>query len=169
MAPEQLSLGLYASFVHDPAGKTRARLVALLRMLPAALGRSRTPLDLSLEIDGRQERHSALVVLVANNGYTMRTMADLGRRVTLEGGELHAYVIEAGSRRALLGLLARAVAGSLERAEGWCEWAAERFTLEAGRDHLHAVIDGEPVVLPAPLELEVRPRALRVLLPPPQA
>jgi hypothetical protein len=84
----------------------------------------------------------------------MRTMADLGRRETLEGGELHAYVIEAGSRRALLGLLARAVAGSLERAEGWCEWAAERFTPEAGRDHLDAVIDGEPVVLPAPLELE---------------
>jgi diacylglycerol kinase family enzyme len=164
-----VSLGLYASFVHDPAKKTRARLVALLRMLPAALGRSRTPLDLSLEIEGRRERHSALLVLVANNGYTMRTTADIGRRETLEGSELHAYVIEAVSRRALLGLLARAVAGSLERAEGWSELAAERFTLEAGRDHLHAAVDGEPVVLPAPLELEVRPRALRVLLPPPQA
>jgi diacylglycerol kinase family enzyme len=43
-----VSLGLYASFVHDPAKKTRARLVAVVRMLPAALGRSRTPLDLSL-------------------------------------------------------------------------------------------------------------------------
>ena len=42
-----ISLGLYASFVHDPARKTRNRLVALLRMLPAALGRSRTPLDAS--------------------------------------------------------------------------------------------------------------------------
>jgi diacylglycerol kinase family enzyme len=164
-----VSLGLYASFVHDPAKKTRRRLVALLRMLPAALGRSRTPLDLSLEIEGRRERHSALVVLVANNGYTMRTMADLGRRETLEGGELHAYVIEAVSRRARLGLLARTVAGSLERAEGWSELVAERFTLEAERDHLHAAVDGEPVVLPAPLELEVRPRGLRVLLPPPQA
>jgi hypothetical protein len=78
-------------------------------------------------------------------------------------------VIEAVSRRALLGLLARAVAGSLERAEGWREWAAERFTLEAGRDHLHAAIDGKPVVLPAPLEPEVRSCALRVLLPPPRA
>ena len=163
-----VSLGLYASFVHDPAKKTRARLVALLCMLPAALGRSRTPLDLSLQIAGRQERHSALVVLVANNGYTTRTMADLGRRETLEGGELHAYVLEAVNRRALLGLLARAVAGSLEHAEGWSARAAERFTLEAGRDHLHAAIDGEPVVLPAPLELEVRPCALRVPLPPPR-
>jgi diacylglycerol kinase family enzyme len=164
-----VSLGLYASFVHDPAKKTRSRVVALLRMLPAALGRSRTPLDLSLETEGRREHHSALVVLIAVNDYTMQTMADLGRRATLDGGELHAYVIEAVSRRALLDLLARAVAGSLEHAEGWSDWAGKRFTLEAGHDLLHAAIDGEPVVLAAPLELEIRPRALRVLLPPSQA
>jgi diacylglycerol kinase family enzyme len=161
-----VSLGLYASFVHDPAKKTRNRLVALLRMLPAALGRSRKPLDLSLDVDGKGEHHSALVVLVAVNDYTMRSMADPGRRETLDAGELHAYVIEAVSRRALLGLFGRAVAGGLERAEGWTEWVAERFRLEASREHLHAAIDGEPVVLEAPLDFEVRPRALRVLLPP---
>jgi diacylglycerol kinase family enzyme len=164
-----ISLGLYASFVHDPARKTRNRLVALVRMLPAALGRSRTPLDLSLEAEGRPEHHSALVVLVANNGYAMENMADLGQREQLDEGRLHAYVIEAVSRRALLGLLGRAVAGGLERAEGWSELAAERFRLEASRDHLHAAVDGEPVVLPAPLDFEVRPRGLRVLLPPPGA
>ena len=43
-----VSLGLYASFVHDPAKKTRNRMVALVRMLPAAFGRSRTPLDLEV-------------------------------------------------------------------------------------------------------------------------
>ena len=108
-----------------PGEKTRNRLVALVRMLPAAFGRSRTPLDLSLEAEGRREHRSALVVLVANNGYAMRSMADLGRREHLDEGGLHAYVIEAVSRRALLGLLGRAVAGSLEPAEGWSEWAAE--------------------------------------------
>jgi diacylglycerol kinase family enzyme len=164
-----VSLGLYASFVHDPARKTRNRVVAALRMLPAALGRSRRPLDLSLELGGTREHHSALVVLVANNGYTMHTMADLGRRERLDEGALHAYVIEAVSRRALLGLLARAVAGSLGRAEGWSEWSAEGFRLEARRDHLHAAIDGEPAILPVPLDFEIRPRALRVLLPPPAA
>jgi len=161
-----VSLGVYASFVHDPARKTRNRLVALGRMLPAALGRSRRPLDLSLEVEGRREHHSALVVLVANNGYAMRSLAEAGARERLDEGRLHAYVIEAVSRTALLALLARAVVGSLERAEGWNEWGAERFRLEASRDHLHAAIDGEPVVLPAPLDFELRPRALRVLLPP---
>ena len=161
-----VSLGLYASFVHDPARKTRNRAVAVLRMLPAALGRSRSPLDLSLEIEGRREHHEALIVLVANNDYAKRTMADLGRRERLDEGKLHAYVIEAVSRWALLGLLARAVGGSLDRAEGWSEWTAQGFRLEASRDHLHAAIDGEPVILPAPLDFEVRPGALRVLVPP---
>jgi len=161
-----VSLGLYASFVHDPARKTRNRFVALFRMLPAALGRSRTPLDLSLDVEGRQEHHSALLVLVANNGYEMSSLAELDRRERLDEGRLHAYVIEEASRRALLGLLGRAVAGNLEQAEGWSEWAGERFRLEASRDHLHAAVDGEPVVLPAPLEFEVRPRGLRVLVPP---
>jgi diacylglycerol kinase family enzyme len=161
-----VSLGLYASFVHDPARKTRNRLTALFRMLPAALGRSRQPLDLVLGAEGESEHHSALVVLVANNAYAMESMADLGERESLDQGKLFAYVIEAVSRRALLGLLARAVAGSLEEAAGWSEWSGERFTLSAGRDHVHAAIDGEPVVLPAPLEFEVKPRALRVLVPP---
>ena len=161
-----VSLGLYASFVHDPAQKTRSRVAAGLRMLPAAFGGSRKPLDFSLEVEGTREHRSALVVLVANNGYTMRSMAELGRRESLDEGELHAYVIEAVSRRALLGLLARAVAGSLDRAEGWSEWTGEGARLEASRDHLHAAIDGEPIILPAPLDFAVRPRALRVLLPP---
>jgi diacylglycerol kinase family enzyme len=138
-------------------------------MLPAAFGRSRTPLDLSLEAEGRREHRSALVVLVANNAYAIRDMSDLGQRERLDEGRLYTYVIEAVSRRALLGLLGRAVGGSLEGADGWREWAAEEFQLEASRDHLHAAIDGEPVILPAPLDFEVRPRGLRVLLPPPAA
>jgi diacylglycerol kinase family enzyme len=164
-----VSLGLYASFVHDPDKKTRNRLVALGRMLPAALGRSRTPLDLSLDVEGRRDHHSALVVLVANNDYTMRSMADLGRREHLDEGRLHSYVIEAVSRRALLALFGRVVLGSLDRAEGWSQWEAEAFRLDASRDHLHAAIDGEPIVLPAPIDFEIRPRALRVRVPPPAA
>jgi diacylglycerol kinase family enzyme len=96
-------------------------------------------------------------------------MSVLGRREHLDEGRLHAYVIEAVSRRALLELLGHAVGGSLEAADGWSEWAAKRFRLEASRDHLHAAVDGEPVMLPAPLDFEVRPRGLRVLLPSPTA
>jgi diacylglycerol kinase family enzyme len=163
-----VSLGLYASFVNDPSRKTRNRLLAVARMVPAALGRSRRALDLALDVDGRQEHHSALVVLVANNRYEFKSLSELGERARLDEGRLYAYVIEAVSRSALLGLLARAGRGNLEQAEGWAEWSGEKFRIESSHERLHAAIDGEPAILGAQLEFEVRPRGLRVLVPPAQ-
>jgi diacylglycerol kinase family enzyme len=161
-----VSLGLYASFVHHLQRKTRNRLMAFLRMAPAAFGRSRRPLDVSFDLEGRREHHAALVVLVANNGYSVESMADLGERARLDEGLLHAYVIEAVSRRALLGLLLRAAVGNVEKADGLVEWSAQRLTVESSSSRIHAAIDGEPAVLETPLEFEIRPGALRVLVPP---
>jgi diacylglycerol kinase family enzyme len=161
-----VSLGVYASFVHDPTRKTRNRVMAFARMAPAALGRSRRPLAFSLEVEGRRENHLALIALVANNEYRMTSLADLGERTRLDEGLLHLYVIEAVGRRVLLALLGKAVAGSLETANGWAEWVAPRLRVEPPRPRVHAAIDGEPVVLESPLEFEIRPRGLRVRVPP---
>jgi diacylglycerol kinase family enzyme len=160
-----VSLGLYASFVHDPARKTRNRLVAFLRMVPAALGRSRKPLAVSFDVEGRRERHQALVVLVANNDYELETLRGLGKREQLDEGLLHAFVVEATTRRALLALLLGAAIGRGEDAQALVEWSAERFAVESRHPRIHAAIDGEPVVLESPLEFEIRPRALRLLAP----
>jgi diacylglycerol kinase family enzyme len=160
-----VSLGIYAALVHDPARRTRNRLTAFLRMVPAALGRSRRPLDLSFEVDGRQEHVLALVALVANNDYRVTSMTGLAERSRLDEGRLHAYVIRAVTRRKLLGLLALAALGRLEQAEGWEEWAATRFRIESTRPRLRAAVDGDPVLLEPPLELEIRPLGLRMLLP----
>jgi diacylglycerol kinase family enzyme len=160
-----VSLGLYASFVHDPRRKTRNRLIAFLRMVPAALGRSRRPLELSFETEDHREGYSALVVLVENNAYRLESLGELGERESLDEGLLYAYVVEAVSRRDLLALLARAAFGAVNRGEGLVERSAKALRIEGSRPTLHAAIDGEPVVLEAPLEFEIRPRALRVLLP----
>jgi diacylglycerol kinase family enzyme len=161
-----VSLGVYASFVHDPARKTRNRLMAVARMAPAALGRSRRPLALSLEVNDRREEQLALVAVVANNDYRMTSMADLGERERLDEGLLHLYVIEAVRRWTLVALLAKAAAGSIDQASGWVERAAPRLRVALPRPRVHAAVDGEPVVLASPLEFEIRPRALRVLVPP---
>ena len=161
-----VSLGLYASFVHDPERKTRNRLMAFLRMAPAALGRSRTPLDVSFELEGKREHRAALVVLVANNDYRLESMADLGERQRLDEGLLHVYVIEAVSTGALLRLLLKAAVGDAAEAEGLVEHAARQLRVDLPHHRIHAAIDGEPVVLEAPLDFEVEPKALRVLVPP---
>ena len=161
-----VSLGVYAAFVHDEAQRTKNRALAGLRMVPAVFGRSRRPLDLSFAVDGRREHHRALVVLVANNDYGFQTLADLEGRERLDEGRLHAYVIEAAKRRTLLALLWRVLRGRVERAAGWVEYAAESFRVEFHRPRLQAAIDGEPVVLEPPFDFEVRAGALRLLVPP---
>jgi diacylglycerol kinase family enzyme len=160
-----VSLGVYASFVHDPSRKTRNRLIAALRMLPAAFGRSRRPLSLAFDVDGRSEERRALIVLVANNDYGGDSLAELGTRDRIDEGRLHVYVLEPVGRAAFVALLGKAARGRVEEAEGLVEWACERITIEARRSRVHAAVDGEPVVLAPPVELEVRPRALRVLTP----
>ena len=160
-----VSLGIYGSFVHDPSRKTRNRLLAGLRMAPAALGRSRSPLQLSFDVDARREEHAALVMLISNNAYRLESMSELGERETLDGGLLYAYLVEPVDRRTLLALLFRAALGRAQQAEGLAEFRARRFTLQADRPHVQAAIDGEPALLGSQLEFEIRPRALRVLLP----
>jgi diacylglycerol kinase family enzyme len=160
-----VSLGLYGSFVHDPARKTRNRLLALARMVPAALGRSRKPLVFSLEVNGRREEHSALIAMVANNKYEMTSPAELGERPRLDEGTLHVYVIGAVGRRALLALLAKAAVGNVQKAHGWVEHSAPRLRVEAAHPRLHVAVDGEAVVLEPPLTFEIKPRALRVRTP----
>jgi diacylglycerol kinase family enzyme len=161
-----VSLGIYASFVHDPSRKTRNRLVAALRLVPAALGRGRRPLALSFETEGRREERLALVALVASNDYGGDSLAELGTRERLDEGLLHVYVVEAVGRWRLLALLAGAARRGSASAEGLVEWASPRLSVESHRPRLHAAVDGEPVVLEPPLDFEIRPRALRALVPP---
>lgn len=160
-----VSLGLYASLVHDPGHDTKNRLAAALRMIPAAFGKSRRPLDLTVEVEGRTERRSALVLLVANNDYALDAISDLGQRTRLDEGCLHAYVVEAVGSWRLVGLFARALSGRIGPTEGWVEWTSKRFEVAAKRHRVHVAIDGEPDVLTPPLVFEIRPRALGVLIP----
>jgi diacylglycerol kinase family enzyme len=160
-----VSLGLYASLVRDPRHGTKNRLVAAFRMIPAAFGKSRRPLDVTVEVEGRMERRNALVLLVANNDYALDAISDLGQRTRLDEGCLHAYVVEAVDSWRLVGLFARALSGRIEPTEGWVEWTSKRFEVAAKRHRAHVAIDGEPDVLTPPLVFEIRPRALRVLIP----
>jgi len=76
------------------------------------------------------------VLLVGNNAYTLT-----GSRERLDEGLLHLYT----------------PAGELR--------TAPRVVVGAQRKQLRAAIDGEDVVLPAPIEFAIEPQALRVLVP----
>jgi diacylglycerol kinase family enzyme len=160
-----VSLGLYASMVHAEKHDRLTRAGALIRIVPAALGRSRQPLELAFEASGRRERRRLLMLIVANNDYGIGSLTDLTERERLDEGLLHAYVLEAVGRARLVELLTRATADRLEGAQGWTEWTAPQFRVESRRDRVKAALDGEPVVLHPPLDFQIKASALRVLVP----
>ena len=136
-----VSLGIYASLVHRREHHRRRRQVlAGLRALLLGLGRQR---GVWAELDGQPVQ--ARIVLVANNAYRL-SLFSIGERARRDEGRLHVYTAR----------------GWLPR--HWDERAGERFRIDAPGP-LRVAIDGEPAVLEPPLELEIEPRALRVLLP----
>jgi hypothetical protein len=99
---------------------------------------------LRAKVDGRPLE--ARVIFVGNNAYDLE-LFDVGERKRLDEGVLHLYTLE----------------GWLPSA--WNDRKGERFTVETEAAKVEAAIDGEPVELESPLRFEIRPRALRVLLP----
>ena len=137
-----VSLGLYARLVHHRERHRRRREVfARIRALGML---ARRPRPLGITIDGRPVE--ARVVIVGNNLYKL-DLFSIGERDRLDEGLLHLYV-----------------------AHGWfpTSWddeAGERFKIDAAAGRLRAAVDGEPKQLETPLRFEIRPQALRVLLP----
>jgi diacylglycerol kinase family enzyme len=136
-----VSLGAYASLVHRREHhRRRGQVLAGLRAVWLGLRRQR---GVWAELDGSPIH--ARIVLVANNAYRL-SLFSIGARERLDEGRLHVYTAR----------------GWLPRE--WHESSAERFRIDA-RAPLRVAIDGEPVAVEPPVELEIEPRALRVLLP----
>ena len=115
------------------------------------------------------------VVLVSNNPYHTSTLRLLGRRAALDTGQLGGIVLKRPAGPPPPDLLPR-LRRELRRqghagqpGEGAITWTAARIALHGTVARLPAGIDGEAVLLDLPVVCEIRPRALRVLLPGPPA
>jgi len=138
-----VSLGMYARLVHEREEHRRRReTLARARAVLIALRHLSTS---GLSVDGEPIR--CRVLLVSNNAYKLGLLSVVERE-RLDEGLLHLY------------------AGSGILRASWTEYSGERFTVDARAGTLGAAIDGEPMDLQTPLEFEIAPRALRVLVPP---
>jgi diacylglycerol kinase family enzyme len=137
-----VSLGLYARLVRRREHhRRRSEAFARLRGLGLLV---RRPGPLGVRIDDRPVE--ARVILVSNNRYELELFS-VGERERLDEGALHVYVAHGW------------VPGT------WEEQSGEQFTIDARTGRFTAAVDGEPEELETPLRFEIRPQALRVLLP----
>jgi diacylglycerol kinase family enzyme len=138
-----VSLGLYAGLVHRREHhRRRGEALAGARAISRVV---RERHRMRVRVDG--DELPARLLLVANNRYDL-DLFTLGARPRLDEGKLSLYAAD----------------GWLPRR--WTTRADTRFQIELEEPRVEAAADGEPVVLESPLEFEILPRALRVLVPP---
>lgn len=121
------------------------------------------PQEYEITIDGVTTRRRALVVAVANSSQYGNN-ARIAPIASLQDGLLNVVTVEDTSILNAPLLLARLFNGSLHKSRlvSFATGRDIRIKREAaGPAHL----DGEPIDLPAELEIHVKPRSLRVLVP----
>ncbi len=165
------SLGLYPSLVHRRErqqeqlgrGKWSAAAWAALTLL-----RRHALLRVRIELNGEHlDRHTA-IVFIGNNAYEM-TGLRVGERERLDGGQLGLYLPHRDGRQGLFMLGLRALCGRLREAHDFDALFATEIDIETHHQHLPVAIDGEVVLLEAPLRYRILARALRVIAAPPAA
>jgi diacylglycerol kinase family enzyme len=96
---------------------------------------------------------------VANNPYGMGDIAGLGRRARLDRGVLGVIAVTVDRARQAAGLLRGA------HATGLSVLTTAEIEVRADAPQIPVGIDGEAILLPAPVRCAVRPGALRVWVP----
>jgi diacylglycerol kinase family enzyme len=144
-----VSLGLYAEAVQRP-GYREAKLRTIFDTLPV-LGPEGAGLDLRWTGPGGSEHSSGAAMLVSNNRYRLGRAVGSGTRPRIDDGLLGITVAGAPTGR-----------GERRRPQRpWREWSAPQFEVDAD-GAIAAGVDGEALVLPAPLRFSIRPGVLRV-------
>jgi diacylglycerol kinase family enzyme len=103
-------------------------------------------------------------VFVGNNEYRMSGLR-AGERVSLSGGRLAVYVMDAERRRGLLRLAWRVFRHGVDQVRELELIEVTEAEVETRRDRVQVALDGEVTTLRAPLRYRIRPGALRVLAP----
>ncbi len=163
------SIGLYPEVV---GGREQLRRRAgvgkwLAMLLAAAAVLHRFPL-LTVTVQAGPQRATMRTpfVFVGNNAYQLDLLA-LGRRQSLERGQLSVYLATHQTRLGVVRLALRTAVGRLSQDRDFRTLLVPAIDIAGGRRTLRVAADGEVRRTPLPIRYRVRPASLRVLGPPP--
>ena len=159
-----VSLGVYATIVQQE-GYREAKSETTKAMLPEMLGRTQEPFDLQFTEPSGIEVDGAFLVQVSNNPYVLGATLDASQRRRLDTGTLGIVAISARSGSEAARVFALSALGQRRRSRYWHEFAAAHFEVRSRSGKAFAGVDGEALELSTPLEFQIHPRGLRLLVP----
>ena len=160
------SIGMYPQVVRH-RDQVRERLghgkwYAMLQAIIAIF--RRFPLvRLRLTVNGETWERKIPFVFVGNNQYEIDSLS-LGKRATLERGDLCVYFPNRTGRSGMLRLALRALVGRLRQDRDFNALCATELWIETPRRAISVSADGEVERMTPPLHYRILPKALRVVL-----
>ncbi|MFM2345533.1 MAG: hypothetical protein RL654_286 [Pseudomonadota bacterium] len=161
------SLGLYPELLEEREAMKRrhgrSQWIARLAGL-ASLMRPHRRWRLHLtrtDLDGQRhrEQREATTLFIGNNPLQLRQVGLSDE--ALQRGGLGALTLAPVGRAGMIGLILQGLAGRLGRAQAVQDFAFSRLDVDLpGRRRVRIAIDGERMILPLPLRVEVAPRPL---------
>ncbi len=118
-----------------------------------------------VELAGGERHELRPFVLTFANGPQYGSSAVINPGALLDDGQLEIVAYEEGPRLRALAAASRLFLGGLERLAGYRRLRAARATITAATP-LPLHVDGDPIASAPRLIVELRPRALRILVPP---
>lgn len=136
----------------------------VLRVMAAAAGALRRAgrFTLDISVDGRARQIDSVAVLVTVNCFS----GEEWRRASLDEGTLELHIVEDTGALGKLKAGADLLTGAWRDNPGIQSVRAQRVTIGSNRSRAWVTTDGELVRERAPLVYEIRPRVLKVLVPP---
>lgn len=157
------SFGLYAEIISNHEYRDH-KLEVTTRVTRELASSDRPYYPLKFKAGDRQPWNHAAQVFVGVNRYETLNVLELGERHRLDEGVLHVIAIRSLDSRVL-----KSLSGNLNLAASdqtdFHQWTAPSFEISHPSGSVSAGIDGESVRLESPVHVQIRPQALRLLVP----
>jgi hypothetical protein len=154
------SLGVYVEMLGDP-GYRRDKLRVAQAKLKVVLSDTEARRALRIAPPDETLLEGVVALVVSNNPYEFARWDGLGRRRLLDTGKLQVSVLDAGALDELGPLLAGTPPGVLRFGPAFRHWTSERLVTGILGERVRAGVDGEPIILEAPLRFSVDHGGLR--------
>jgi diacylglycerol kinase family enzyme len=159
-----VSLGIYATIVQSE-GYREAKAETTKAMLPEMLGQTQEPFDLQFTDADGVEIDGAFLIQVSNNPYALGVTLDASQRRQMDTGTLGVVAISARSGSDAAEVFTLSLLGQRRRSRYWHEFSCTSFEVRSRSGKAYAGVDGEALELPTPLEFQIHPGGLKLLVP----
>lgn len=152
-----VSFGVYAQAVHRE-GYREQKEATIAQVLAEAAGEPEAQASIRYATPDGERHERAPLLLISNNRYQMTGPPDFGRRQRMDLGTLGVGAVTdlpAGEDVTVL---------RLAQARAFHQWETTSIRLESDEPIL-AGLDGEALKFKSPLDISIRPKGLRILVP----